>query len=76
MSRGSAAKLLLTVFRGGSGAVNTVAPSHDGTAPVVGTAITGTAGTWTGSPTLTYQWYRNAAASTSGGSAIGSAGGG
>lgn len=75
MSRSSsAARFLLTVLRsGGVGVANTVAPSHDGTAPVVGTEIVGTAGTWTGSPTLTYQWYRNAVSSTSGGSAIGSA---
>jgi len=40
--------------------VNTVAPSVTGTA-VVGQTLTGTNGTWTGSPTsYSYQWYRGA----------------
>ncbi|MFA6270689.1 MAG: hypothetical protein WC657_05810 [Candidatus Paceibacterota bacterium] len=41
----------------GGGPVNTVAPAIASSA-VIGTTITPTAGTWTGSPTLTYQWQR------------------
>jgi len=65
----TAARLLLLGRRGG-GPVNTNPGSHNGTSPVIGTQIVGTAGTWSGSPTLTYQWYKNLAASTVGGTAI------
>lgn len=44
-----------------SGAVtptNTVAPSISATS-TIGTQINGNDGTWTGSPTFTYQWQRN-----------------
>lgn len=58
MKRNSAALLLLTLKPGGGGVANTAVPTTDGTAPVIGTEIAGTAGTWTGSPTLTYQWQR------------------
>lgn len=58
MKRNSAAVFLLTMKPGG-GVANTAVPTHDGTAPVIGTQITGTAGTWTGSPVLTYKWQRN-----------------
>jgi hypothetical protein len=59
----SAGTLLLTVLRrGGAPApVNTVAPSHNYVAPltpVIGTQITGVAGTWSGSPTITHQWQK------------------
>lgn len=40
------------------GPTNTVAPAINAAA-VIGTEITGDDGTWTGSPTLTYQWQRN-----------------
>jgi subtilase family serine protease len=36
--------------------VNTVAPSISTSIPVVGQTLTGSAGSWTGSPTFTYQW--------------------
>lgn len=38
---------------------NTVAPTIDDATPIVGTQIHGTAGTWTGTPTLAYQWERS-----------------
>lgn len=40
--------------------VNTVAPSISGT-PKKGQVLTGHTGTWTGSPSFTYQWYRDGA---------------
>jgi hypothetical protein len=45
----------------GAPPVNTVAPVISGT-QVVGSALSSTTGTWTGSPspTFTYQWYRGA----------------
>lgn len=43
---------------GGSPPSNEVAPSISGTAQV-GQTLTVTPGTWTGSPTLTYQWTRD-----------------
>lgn len=42
---------------GGGVPANTVAPAIEAAA-VIGTEITGDDGTWTGSPTLTYQWQR------------------
>jgi lysophospholipase L1-like esterase len=42
---------------------NTVAPTISGTTQVTQT-LTGTTGTWTNSPTFTYQWLRNGAAIT------------
>lgn len=56
-----AGQLLLTVMKPSGGApINTAVPTHDGgSSAVIGTEISGTAGTWTGSPTLTYQWQRN-----------------
>ncbi len=45
--------------KGPSGApVNTVQPTTTGSTPV-GSVLTGTNGTWTGSPTFTYQWTSN-----------------
>jgi hypothetical protein len=40
-----------------SAPVNTVAPVISGTNFYVGDVLTTTDGTWTGSPTFTYQWY-------------------
>lgn len=50
-----------SILGGGSSPVNTVAPVISGTA-VVGQVLTGTTGTWTGTPTITfsYQWKRGA----------------
>lgn len=50
----------LLLMNGGGVAVpvNTVAPAINASA-VIGTQITGDDGTWTGSPTFTYQWQRN-----------------
>lgn len=54
------ATLMLTLLRNqGGGSVNTAVPELSTATPVIGTAITITPGTWTGSPTLTYQWQRN-----------------
>lgn len=44
--------------------VNTVAPVISGSTPV-GSTLTTTNGTWTNSPTFTYQWYRGATLITS-----------
>lgn len=39
-----------------SAPANTATPTIDNIAPRVGDTVTGTPGTWTGSPTLSYQW--------------------
>jgi hypothetical protein len=54
-----------TDIEGGNAPVNTVAPAITGTAQE-GQTLTCSTGTWTGTPTYTYQWKRN-------GSNIGSA---
>jgi hypothetical protein len=54
----AAAALLLFRPQGNSTPVNTVAPSVSGTTNV-GETLTGTPGTWSGSPVLTYQWRRD-----------------
>lgn len=59
MKHKSAAALFILTMKPGGGVANTAVPTHDGTSPVIGTQITGTAGTWTGTPVLTYQWQRN-----------------
>jgi hypothetical protein len=51
--------LLIRATSGVQTPTNTVAPTLSTSTPVIGTAITVTPGTWTGSPTLTYQWQRN-----------------
>lgn len=51
-------KIKKGLIRGDSGPVNTVAPAITATA-IVGMQINGDDGTWTGSPTFTYQWQRN-----------------
>ena len=43
---------------GGAGATNSV-PAAISATSTIGTQNTGTPGTWTGSPVLTYQWQRN-----------------
>lgn len=45
---------------GGGGPVNTIAPAINPVA-IVATQNSGASGTWSGSPTLTYQWQRNVA---------------
>lgn len=55
---GMSTAVLMVVVSGGIGVNNTVAPTF-GADPVIGTQNAGNAGTWTGSPTLTYQIQRN-----------------
>jgi hypothetical protein len=53
-------RTILTVRRvfGGPPPVNTVSPTISGSL-TTGSTLTCTTGTWTGSPSLTYQWLRN-----------------
>jgi hypothetical protein len=55
-----AAASLLLFNRRASAPVNSVLPSVSGTTNV-GETLTGTPGTWSGSPVLTYQWRRDGA---------------
>lgn len=60
-------------YSGGVAApVNSALPTLSTSAPVVGTAITTTTGTWSGSPTFAYQWQVSADGGTTWGNAGGS----
>jgi len=61
---GSTSGTSITIGNVLSPPVNTVAPVISGSTPV-GSTLTTTDGTWTGSPTFTYQWYRGATLITS-----------
>lgn len=50
-----------TDIDGGNAPINSVAPAISGTAQE-GQTVTCSSGTWSGSPTYTYQWYRGASA--------------
>jgi hypothetical protein len=65
-----AAASLLLFGRRNSGPANTVLPSISSETFVIDTEITGVAGEWTGSPTITRQWYWSLTETNSGGTAI------
>ncbi len=73
IAENTTATLYITAYSSSVGFIqniNLARASHDGVSPVINTQINGTAGTWTGSPEITRQWYKNLVASTVGGTAI------